>query len=78
MSQRKNCKVSGASITSLSVLPDAGRTVLAGGGNFSSFHYILVIRIVEEISEYDCTILTLGSERLFSDEECTKRDPYHC
>jgi len=44
---------------------------------FSSFHYILVVRIVEEISEYDCTILTLGSERSFSDEQCTKRELYH-
>jgi len=45
---------------------------------FSSLYYILVVRIVEEISEYDCTILTLGSERSLSDElQCTKRDLYH-
>jgi len=43
----------------------------------SSFHYILVVRIVEEISEYDCTILTLGSERSLCDEQCTKRNLYH-
>ena len=31
---RMNCKISGASITSRSILPDAGRTVLTGGGKF--------------------------------------------
>jgi len=52
--------------------------VLTGGGFFSSFHYILVVHVVEEISDYDCTILTLGSEPSLSDElQCTKRDLYH-
>jgi len=45
--------------------------------NFSSFHYILVVRIVDETSEYDCTILTLGSERSLSEKQCTKRELYH-
>jgi len=44
---------------------------------FTSFHCILVVRIVEEISEYDSTIPTLGSERSLSDEQCMKRDLYH-